>query len=226
VSELLWQIRNAGKFFWASAGYFSEMMIHQVDECCWIKDAWPVAAQGVGGRVVGNCDHGQDLDTYSIEYTFADGAKAFVTGRYAPECYNDFSTYLHGTKCAAQFSGRIHAPTTHIYKDQQTAAGNIAWKPEKEKVSPYRAEWKALLEAIRNDRPHNETRRAALSNLASIMGRAAVHSGRIVTWDEAMASRFQFCPDVAALTADSPAPVRADAQGRYPVPVPGQWTEL
>ena len=41
-----------------------------------------------------------------------------------------------------------------------------------------------------------------------------------------VASTFQFCPDVAALTADSPAPVQADAQGRYPAPVPGAWTEI
>ncbi len=228
MNELLWQIRNAGKFFWASAGYFSEMMIHQIDECCWIKDSWPVAAQGAGGRMVNNTDAGQDLDTYSIEYTFADGGKAFVTGRYAPDCYDEFATYIHGTRRAAQFSGSIHAPTTHIYRDQKTAAAaaDFVWQPAKEKQSPYHAEWAELLQAVRNDRPHNETRRAALSNLASIMGRAAVHTQRIVTWDEAMASRFQFCPDVAALGADSPAPARADAQGRYPVPVAGQWTEL
>ena len=83
-----------------------------------------------------------------------------------------------------------------------------------------------LLDAIRNDRPHNETRRAALSNLGAIMGRAAVHSGKLVTWDEAMASKFQFCPSVASLTADSPAPVQANAEGRYPAPVPGAWTEI
>jgi hypothetical protein len=41
-----------------------------------------------------------------------------------------------------------------------------------------------------------------------------------------MASDFEFCPNVAELTADSPAPVQADAQGRYPAPVPGQWTEI
>ena len=41
-----------------------------------------------------------------------------------------------------------------------------------------------------------------------------------------MASKFQFCSNAADLTIDSPAPVHADAQGRYPVPVPGVWSEL
>jgi len=27
-------------------------------------------------------------------------------------------------------------------------------------------------------------------------------------------------------TKDSPAPLRADSDGRYPVPIPGQWKEV
>ena len=83
-----------------------------------------------------------------------------------------------------------------------------------------------LLSAIREDRPHNECRRAALSNLGAVMGRAAVHTGKVVTWEEALASDFQFYADVDKLTADSPAPVQADAQGRYPAPVPGKCVEI
>ena len=68
--------------------------------------------------------------------------------------------------------------------------------------------------------------RAALANLAGIMGRAAVHTGRIITWDEALSSKFQFCPNLADLTTDSPPPIHADAQGRYLLPVPGVWSEI
>ena len=83
-----------------------------------------------------------------------------------------------------------------------------------------------LLDAIRNDRPHNEAKRCGLSNLTDIMGRAAIHMGKVVTWDEAMASNFQWRPNIDALDENSPPPVQADAQGRYPVPIPGEWTEL
>lgn len=225
-NELLAQIRRAYQFLWVSSGFFIEYMIHQIDECCWIKDGWPVSVHGVGGRSGNNTDCSQNLDSYSIEYTFADGTKAMVTGRYIPNCFNDFSTWIHGTKCAGQFSGPIHAPTSMIYKDQHTAIDNVAWKPAKEKINPWQAEWNVLLDAIRNNKPHNETKRAAYSNLAAIIGRAAVHTGKVITWDEAMASKFQFCPDVGGLTADSPAPVHADAQGRFPVPVPGVTVEV
>ncbi|MCU0961433.1 MAG: gfo/Idh/MocA family oxidoreductase [Pirellulaceae bacterium] len=227
-NELLWQLHPGRpfQFLWSSGGIFIELMIHQIDECFWIKDAWPVAAHGVGGRCADSTDCSQNLDSYSIEYTFADGTKALVTGRYIPNCHNDFVTYVHGTKCAGQFSGNIHAPSSQIYKDQRIASDNIAWRPEKETVNPWQAEWHVLLDAIRQDRPHNEARRAALANLGAIMGRAAVHTGQIVTWDQAIASNFQFCPNVAELTADSPAPVQADENGRYPAPVPGTWTEI
>jgi predicted dehydrogenase len=224
-SELLWQLSRPAHFFWASSGLWIELMIHQVDECCWIKDGWPVSAHGLGGRVPGSRDAGQNLDAYAIEYTWADGTKAQVHGRYISHTEDDFSTYIHGTKCAAQFSGNIHAPTTHLYKDQRVRADNIAWRPPRETVSPYVQEWNVLLDAIRRDRPHNELPRSAHSNLAAIMGRAAVHMGRTITWDEALASDFQFCKSVE-FTDQSPAPVRADAQGRYPVPVPGAWTEI
>jgi len=224
-NELLWQIRRPYFFMWASSGWFIEMMIHQVDECCWIKDAWPVAAHGLGGREPNSTDCSQNLHIYAIEYTFADGTKALVNSRAIPRCHNDFATFVHGTRCAAQFSGNVHAPTVHIYKDQRIADDNIAWQPEEEKVSPYQVEWDVLLNAIRQNRPHNEVRRAAFANLASIMGRASVHYQRIVTWDEVMASDFRFCPNVDSLTKESPAPVQADSQGGYPVPVPGAWTE-
>ncbi|MBK9138209.1 MAG: Gfo/Idh/MocA family oxidoreductase [Verrucomicrobia bacterium] len=225
-SELLAQIRLPYQFLWASSGIFIELMIHQIDECCWLKDGWPVMAHGVGGRGPDSADCSQNFDSYSVEYTFADGTKALVTGRYIPKCHNDFATFVHGTKCAAQFSGDVHAPTVAMYRDQRIERANIAWRPERETVDPWQAEWNVLLDAIRNNKPHNEAKRAAYSNLAAIMGRAAVHSGQIITWDEALASDFTFCPDVDRLNERSPAPVKADANGRYPAPVPGVSREV
>jgi predicted dehydrogenase len=236
-SELMWQVRRAPWFLWGSSGRFIGLMVHQIDECCWIKDAWPVSAHGVGGRLANSPDCSENHDSYSIEYTFPDGTKAMVVGRYVPNCHNEFATFAHGTKCAAQFSGDIHAPTVHTYKDQRVAKDNIDWNYGykagrtwstrfRGAESPWQEEWNVLLAAIRNDKPHNEAKRAAYSDLASIMGRAAVHSGKIITWEEAMASNFQFCPNIDTLNENSPPPVKPDAQGRYAPPVPGAWTEI
>ena len=113
-----------------------------------------------------------------------------------------------------------------IHKDQRIAKDAIAWEPPKETVSPYVEEWRVLLEAIRNNQPHNEVERSASPSLTTIMGRTAVHSGKVITWDKATNSTFQFCPEIDRLTPDSPAPAKADAAGRYPIPVPGQWIEI
>ncbi|OHB85975.1 MAG: hypothetical protein A2V98_09375 [Planctomycetes bacterium RBG_16_64_12] len=225
-SELLWQIRNFVWFLWVAGGLYAEMDIHQIDEFCWLAGALPQRAHGVGGRAANSTDASQNLDSFAAEWTFADGTKATHVVRYLQNCHNEFATYVHGTKCAAQFSGNIHAGTVRIYKDQRIEPDNIAWEAPEEQYNPWDAEWIALLEAIRNDRPHNEARRAAESNLADMMSRAAIHSGKIITWDEAMASNFQFCPNIDTMDYDTEPPLKPDADGRYPVPIPGEWSEI
>ena len=56
-----------------------------------MKNAWPVKAQALGGRHYRYSPEGklyvdQNFDTYSVEYTFADGAKLFMDGRCMAGC--------------------------------------------------------------------------------------------------------------------------------------------
>jgi predicted dehydrogenase len=214
------------QLYWVGSGHMVDYLIHQIDECCWIKDGWPVEAVGFGGRVPESRDCGQNLDVYSIEYTFADGAKAFCGFRRINATRTDFATYIHGTKCAAQFSGNIHAATVHRYKDQHIDKDNVVWSPTPDKFSPWQYEWNDFIESIRRDRPHNEARRAVFSDLTALMGRAACHTGQTVTWEQMMKSDFQFCDHLDRLNADSPPPVEAGENGQFPVPIPGVWKEI
>lgn len=214
------------QLYWVGSGLMVDNLIHQVDECCWIKDAWPVSVVGMGGRVPGCKDCGQNLDVYSMEYTFADGTKAFCGFRRMNRTRTDFATYIHGTKCAAQFSGNVHAATVHRFKDQRIEKDNIVWTPTADAYSPWQYEWNTFVANIRRDRPHNETKRAVYSDLAALMGRAACHTGQTVTWDEIMKSEFAFCPNLDALNADSAPPALAGPDGQFVVPVPGQWSEV
>jgi predicted dehydrogenase len=223
--ELVWQMRNNGHFFWITSGRYVEWLIHQIDECCWLKNSWPVSAEGFGGQVADHNSCSQNLDLYSVEYTFADGTKAMVTYRSMSDCRMEFATYVHGTKRAAQFSGMTHRATVHTFKDQRVDEPLADWSPPDERETPWQAEWRVLLDSICQDRPQNETERAVMSDMASIMGRAAVHTGQIVTWEQMMNSQFQFCPDVDRLDFGSVPPVHDDADGRYPVPIPGKCVE-
>ncbi len=225
-NELLWQIKNYLRFFWVSGGMFPEMNIHQIDEICWLKDALPVSAIGVAGRTANSKNRGQGLEAMSVEWTFPDGTKATDTiSWHGGHSYRQFATFVHGTKCAAQFSGNGHDGEVQVYKDQRIGKEHVVWKAPKEKHSPWDAEWNVLLDSIRNNKSQNEVKRAALSNFANLMGRAAAHSGKEITWDEMYNSKFQFVKNIDDMNYDTPPPVKADANGYYPVPVPGVWLE-
>ena len=58
--------------------------------------------------------------------------------------------------------------------------------------------------------------------MTGILGRMAAESGKMITWDEAMASNLELAPGLDQYTMDSNPPVMPDAQGRYPVAMPGR----
>jgi predicted dehydrogenase len=224
ISELAYQIRRFHSFLWASGGAYSDFLIHNIDECCWMKDEWPVKAQGSGGRHYRGHYIDQNFDSYSVEYTFGDGAKLFLEGRCMIGCHQQFASLAHGTKGSAVISTSGHFPAkSKIYKNQNMTNANIVWKCKPDEPDPYQLEWNHLLEAIRKDATYNEVRRGAEASLVTAMGRMACHTGRIVTRDEMLNNDQEFAPDVDKLASiDSPAPVLADLDGKYPVPQPGR----
>jgi hypothetical protein len=161
-----------------------------------------------------------------MEFTFPNGKKAFCGFRRALNGHTEFATFVHCSKKAGQFSGNVHQATVHMFKDHRIAKDNIAWSPTPDAHNPWDYEWIHFIDAIRHDKPYNEAKRAVYADYASLMGRAAAHGNRIVTWEEVTNSQFQFCSNLDSLTADSPVPVKADAQGYFPAPLSGEWKEL
>ncbi|MBI3863942.1 MAG: Gfo/Idh/MocA family oxidoreductase [Planctomycetia bacterium] len=222
-SELLYQIQMFHSFLWASGGAYSDFLIHNIDECCWMKDAWPVEAKGFGGRHFRGDNVDQNFDTYAIEYTFADGSKFQLDGRGVDGAYSEFASYAHGSKNSAVISKSGHSPANcAIYKGQKVLSKrDMIWEFGQKEPNPYQLEWDALIEAIRQDKPHNEAERGAKASLVTAMGRMAAHTAQVVTYDDILNCDHEFAPDVDKLTLDGPAPLIADSEGKYPVPVPG-----
>ena len=52
------------------------------------------------------------------------------------------------------------------------------------------------------------------------MGRMAAHTGQRITWDQSI-NAPAFAPKIDQMTLNGPAPVKADKDGKYPVPMPG-----
>jgi predicted dehydrogenase len=222
-NEVAFQIQHASNFNWVSSGFFIDWHCHNIDVACWAKGAWPVSAQGMGGRCYPQA--GNQFDHYTVEYTFADGTKLFTFSRHMNGCWGTYADYAHGSKGSAVIMTSLAAPKPRIYKSHNMVPADLVWSYDPPDCNPYNEEWQLLLDAIRQGKPHNEARRAGEAELAALMGRAAVHSGQVVTWDEIKDSKFQFVKDIDHLTFDTPAPIHEGPDGLYPPPQPGKTKE-
>jgi predicted dehydrogenase len=231
ITEPLYQVQRFHSFLWASGGCFSDFYIHNIDELCWLKGAWPVEAAATGGRHYreysldqSEISVDQNFDNYSVEYTFADGGKLFMIGRCINGCDNLFGDFIHGTKGLGTIdSNTTGRGTCRTYRGQNPVKDQLIWRAEPE-PSPYQLEWNDLVAAIKSDTPYNEAERGAIASLVTSMGRMAAHTGRTVTYEEMVDCPHEFAPQVDTMTADGPAPLVADAEGRYPIPMPGLIT--
>lgn len=222
LSELMYQIKHFHGFLWLSGGAVSDFLIHNIDESCWMKNAWPVKAIACGGRHYRGESVDQNFDTYSIEYTFADGAKLFVDGRTVPGCKREFASFAHGTKGSAIISTASHTPAkSRIYSGQNFVDSDLVWSAAQPEPYPYQVEWDDLIAAIREDKPYNEVERGVMASAVTSMGRMAAHTGQEITLDQFMKHDHEFAPELETLTLDSPSPLPANEQGKYSIPMPG-----
>jgi len=227
ITDLLYQVKRFHSFIWASGGCFNDFYIHIIDHLAWMKNEWPIKAQALGGRHYKVSPEGiayvdQNFDTYSVEYTYADGTKFFFDGRCMNGCQEIYNSSLHGTKGMgiASKSGDCGQPSS-LYKSQ--TATNLIWesKVSPDEKDPYQNEWNDLVDAVRDGKPYNEVKRGVEASLVSSMGRMAANTGREITFDQMLQCEHEMAPGIEKFAMDSPAPLRADANGRYPVPQPG-----
>ena len=232
-SELLWQIQRFHSLLWASGGCFNDFYIHCIDHCCWMKNAWPVKAQALGGRHYRYSPEGklfvdQNFDVYSVEYTFADGARLIMDGRCINGAKQIYSSAAQGSKgMAILCKANDFAPVSSTYKGQNPDRANMIWQSKlpPEQLNPYANEWNDFVDAIRADKPYNEVPRGVQASLVTSMGRKAAHTGVEITYDDMLNSEQEYAPNVDKLTLDSPPPLVADAEGKYPIPMPGIVTD-
>lgn len=223
MSEMLFQVQKFHSFLWSGGGLFSDYNIHQIDECCWMKGAWPIKAHGTGGRHYRGNSVDQNFDSYSVEYTFPDGTKLFFTGRHQSGCQSEFASYVHGTKGSGIVSTSSHTPgRVRLFKGHNITRENMIWAFPQPEPSPYQLEWDDLISAIRENKPYNEVKRGATASLVTSMGRMAAHTGQTVLYEDMLNSDHEYAPGLDQLTANSPAPLQAGPDGNYPVPQPGK----
>jgi len=229
ITDLLYQIKRFHSFIWASGGCYNDFYIHIIDQLGWMKNEWPVKAQALGGRHYKLSPEGvayvdQNFDVYSVEYTYSDGTKFFFDGRCMKGCEEIYTSCLQGTKGMgiASKSGDCGLPSS-LYKSQTASAASQIWesKVSPDEQDPYQNEWNDLIDAVRDDKPYNEVKRGVEASLVSSMGRMAANTGREITFEQMLNCEHTMAPDIEKFTMDSPGPLVADANDRYPVPQPG-----
>lgn len=185
VSEMEYQIDNWYYFNWLSGDHINEQHIHNLDVGNWVKNAYPVWAQGMGGREVRtSVDTGEIFDHHAVEFQYADGSRMYSFCRHIPNCWDSVSEHCQGAKGNADISSaRINVN------------GETPWRYRGRTNAPYRQEHFDLLTSIKSGNPFNEAENGALSTMTAIMGRMATYSGKAIDWDKALASEIRLGPD-------------------------------
>jgi len=213
-TELEYQMRNWYYFNWLCGDHILEQHIHNIDVANWFIGEYPVSAQGMGGRQVRTGkEYGEIYDHHFVEFTYPSGAVVASQCRHQLDTMSRVSEFFQGTKGTISTEGY----TTKI-KDWD---GNTVFDyGGKKDPNPYEEEHVKLFQAIRNGSVLADAEHGAKSTMTAIMGRMATYSGKVIQWDEAMASNMALVPQ--NLSWDSPAPVQPNADGTYDIPMPGK----
>lgn len=217
-TELEYQMRNWYYFNWLCGDHILEQHIHNIDVANWFIGEYPISAQGMGGRQVRNGkDHGEIFDHHFVEFTYPSGAVIASQCRHQPDTMRRVSEFFQGTK------GTVSTAGDNV--DIKGWNGDTIFEHRgKEDPNPYEVEHVKLFESIRNGDVIANGENGAKSTMSAILGRMATYSGKVVKWDEAMASNLALVPD--QLSWDSPAPVQPNADGMYAIPTPGKTTVI
>jgi myo-inositol 2-dehydrogenase / D-chiro-inositol 1-dehydrogenase len=214
MTEFEYQVRNWYFFTWLGGDHICEQHVHNLDVCNWVREGHPVEAQGQGGRQmrVGK-EYGDIYDHHMVEFTYADGLKMHSQCRQIPGCWTQVGESLTGTRGTLDM-----AVAASIFE-----GGKRTWRSKQSPMGrkgAYQIEHDVLFDAIRNGKPHNEAEYGAMSTMTGILGRMATYSGKVVTWDEAMATDQSLTTDAEDWNAAPPVTPRDD--GSYAVAIPGK----
>ena len=208
-TEMEYQMRNWRYFTWLWGGQLAGQTIHQMDVMNWLMKDYPVSAKGLGGRqVFSGPNQGNTWDHHYTEFEYQNGTKMHVQSFTIDRCWGRMGFYVQGTQGSADEHSRIY-----------DLDKKILWAWRDDEPNEYDVEHDVFFNAVINGDHINTTDYGAKSTLTTIMGRMAMHSGRIMTLDEVLQSEKSILPE--KFTWDAEMPDKPDHDGNYLVPKPG-----
>ena len=210
-SEMEYQIRDWFNFFWLSCDLPGLNLVHNLDKAAWaMREEPPLRAWAMGGcqtRV--GPQYGDAWDHHAIAYEYPNGVRMHAYCRQQTGCWPSVADHFFGTK------GRCDLLRCRI-------EGQTNWQYDGPACNRFDLEHVALFSSIRSGEPVNNSLYMARSSMLAIMGTWASYSGKVISWEEAMNSKYSLVPERYALDADPP--TMPDANGSYTMPVPGTST--
>lgn len=211
-TEMAYQLRNWYHFNWLCGDNICEQHIHNIDVANWfLGDKHPVRARGMGGReVLTDKKFGEIFDHHSVEFIYDDGVIVHSMCEHVPNTWARVSETIVGTQGVA---------TPGLIRDH---AGKTLWRHKSDgDPNPYQAEHDAFYQAIQKNTALNNAHYGVNSSFTSVLGRYATYSGKEVGWDEALACNLRLSPETFGMDVNPL--VMPDADGNYPIAIPGRF---
>ena len=190
----------------------SNMLIHWIDVFVWFAHAKPVKVSAYGSRI--RRIAGNVYDNFSMDFEFEGGVRMFGMVRRMDRCNNMRGAIIYGEK------GIWNSDDFSI----RDLAGNVVWKYDTEAAKAkyktdnmYTLEHIDFVNHIRKGTVLDVTEINATSAMACIMARESAYSGRVVTWDNMIASELNLMPAEFASEQHG----TMDMQKYETVPLPG-----
>lgn len=191
MSDIEWQIRNWYNYTWLGGGGLVEQAIHSVDKIGWaMGDQDPIRCRATGGLAAPQVGSGNIFDHYHIAYEFPNNVWCHLASRKTAGCKNENADFIRGTKGSAT----IGVGGDPFIQDND---GKIIWKFRKPKSGAknmYQIEHDDLFKSIRTGEFINDGPRMMHSTMLGVMGRMSAHTGKELTWDQALNAKEDLFP--------------------------------
>lgn len=206
-SDQEWMLRNWHHFYELSGDHVTEQAVHTLDKIAWaFGDRPPLSVVATGGcQTRTGPEKGNVFDHFQATFDYGDGAKAFLACRQMPNTATENNDWLWGTGGRAEIQNWT---PLHVIE------GRRDWTYEGEGNDMYQTEHDELFASIRSGRPINDGEWMARSTLLAVMVRMSAYTGRVISWDEALASEEDLTRAHWAL----------DAVTARPMAIPGHTT--
>ncbi len=166
----------------------------------------------MGGRQVRvGPQHGEIFDHHAVEYTYGNGLVMSSQCRQIPDCWNNVSEHIYGSKGKCDISGGVifDQDGKEIFRTNGSRGG-------------HQQEHHDLFADLQNGIIPNEGEYGAKSTMTAILGRLATYTGRELNWNDAINSDVSLANVDKIAAVGNQAPVQPNDKGEYDYPLPGK----